>query len=297
MAYLTSHVLTRRNRSVSQSRKPLPSKKGGIALQRHRTYEFINSRLRRYQYKCVVASIFLRAISATEWMAIQLQLPHPVRRTFRQEKLMATRVLLADDHVLFAQALKAMLQPKYEVVDIVGNGRDLQIAARAQKPDVIVADITMPLMNGLDGIRALRTERYMPKIVFLTMHSDARLVRECFNCGGSAFVVKDCGFEELTVAIEAVLEGRQYVSASIAADLMDTLRKPSDEQFAFGALTSRQREILQLLAEGKTTKEIARITSLSTRTIEWHKYRIMRLLNARRGAELIRYAFQMKLVS
>src|SRR5689334_5599568 len=141
---------------------------------------------------------------------------------------MATRVLLADDHLLFVEALKELLQPKYDVVDTVGNGRALQISAQTNKPDVIVADITMPLMNGLNSIRLLRSERYMPKIVFLTMHADAGLVRECFNCGASAFVVKDSSFDELLVAIEAVLEGNQYVSASIAAGLMDTLTAHSE---------------------------------------------------------------------
>jgi DNA-binding NarL/FixJ family response regulator len=210
---------------------------------------------------------------------------------------MRTRVLLADDHLLFVEALRGLLEPKYDVVDTVSNGKALQVSARAHKPDVIVADVTMPLMNGLNGVRSLRGERYIPKIVFLTMHADPELVRECFNSGGSAFVIKDSSFDELTIAIDAVLEGRQYVSPSVAAGLVNPPIEHSTEESGFDLLSARQREILQLLAEGKATKEIATITNLSTRTVEWHKYRMMRLLNARRGTDLIKYAFRMKLVS
>src|SRR6266481_6683130 len=125
---------------------------------------------------------------------------------------MTTRVLLADDHVLFAQAVAQLLAQRYEVVDIVTDGRALQASARTHKPDVIVVDITMPHMSGLDSIRSLRKDAHVPKIVFLTMHADPELARECFNCGGSAFVTKESSYDELMVAIDAVMANQQYLS-------------------------------------------------------------------------------------
>ena len=207
---------------------------------------------------------------------------------------MAIRVLLADDHVLFGQALGKLLAQRYDVVAVVEDGKALQTAARAHKPDVIITDITMPHMSGLDSVSSLRRDPYFPKIVFLTMHADAELARECFNSGGSAFVIKDSGFDELIMAIDAVMANQQYVSPEIAAALIELSQELPGSG---GQLTVRQREILQLFAEGKTMKEIASITSLSTRTVEWHKYRMMRMFNIRRSAELIQYAVRMKLVS
>jgi len=207
-----------------------------------------------------------------------------------------TRVLLADDHPLFAQAIARLLAQHYEVVDVVADGRALQTSARTHKPDVIVADITMPLLSGLESVRSLGKDPYMPKVVFLTMHADAGMARECFNCGGSAFVTKESSFDELTVAIEAVISNRQYLSSGVAADLADVLNGSAAPSQESEQLTSRQREILQLFAEGKTMKEIASVTNLSTRTVEWHKHRIMRMLNVRRSAELIQCAVKMKLV-
>jgi DNA-binding NarL/FixJ family response regulator len=209
---------------------------------------------------------------------------------------MTTRVLLADDHVLFAQAVAQLLVQRYEVVDIVTDGRALQTSARTHKPDVIVADITMPHMSGLDSIRSLQKDPYVPKIVFLTMHADAELARECFNCGGSAFVTKESSFDELIVAIDAVMANQRYLSPNIAAGLIEVSTKAAASVSEFEQLTSRQREILQLFAEGKTMKEIALATNLSTRTVEWHKYRMMRMLRVQRSAELVQHAVRLRLV-
>jgi DNA-binding NarL/FixJ family response regulator len=209
---------------------------------------------------------------------------------------MMTRVLLADDHLLFAQAVAQLLARRYEVVDIVRDGKMLQISARSHKPDVIITDITMPLMSGLDGVRSLRNDSYVPKIVFLTMHSDTELARECFMCRGSAFVTKDSGFDELIAAIDAVMDNRQYVSSNVAAGLIEASVGAVVSTGDSGQFTSRQREILQLFAEGKTMKEIASITNLSTRTVEWHKYRMMKMLDVRRSAELVQRAVRMRLV-
>src|SRR5262249_3134167 len=157
-----------------------------------------------------------------------------------------------------------LLAQRYELVDIVAEGRALQTSARTHKPDVIVVDITMPLMSGLESIRSLRKDSYVPKIVFLTMHADAVLARECFNSGGSAFVSKESSFDELIVAIDTVMSNQLYLSPNIAGGSVDALRDPSVSGFDYSQLTSRQCEILQLFAEGKTMKEIASATNLST---------------------------------
>jgi DNA-binding NarL/FixJ family response regulator len=209
---------------------------------------------------------------------------------------MRTRVLLADDHHLFAQALSSLLADRYEVVDVVADGKALQASARKHRPDVVVTDITMPLMTGLDAVRSLCKESCPPKIIFLTMHTDAGLARECFNSGGSGFVSKESTYEELTLAIDAVMNNRLYLSPTIAGGVVDALKDPASPTTQYHQLTMRQREILQLFAEGKTMKEIALATNLSTRTVEWHKYRMMRLLNMRRSAELFQLALRMKLI-
>ena len=209
---------------------------------------------------------------------------------------MKPRVLVADDHHLFAQALTHLLAERCEIVEVVGDGKALQAAARKHKPDVIVTDITMPLMSGSDAVRVLWKEGLRPKIIFLTMHADAEMARECFNCGGSAFVSKESTYDDLTAALDAVMANQTYLSPNIAGGVMQTLREPARARSGYHDLTLRQREILQLFAEGKTTKEIATVTNLSTRTVEWHKYRIMRLLNATRSAELFQHARRMKLI-
>jgi len=210
---------------------------------------------------------------------------------------MTTRVLLADDHVLFAQAVARLLAQRFEVVDVVGDGRALLNSARNHKPDVVVVDVTMPLMSGLDSVRSLCKDQYTPKIVFLTMHGDVAIARECFSCGASAFVDKEGGGDELLVAIDTVMANQLYVSPSVAESVIDLLRSPTSADGEFEVLTSRQREILQLFAEGKTMKEIASFTQLSTRTVEWHKYRLMRALHVTRSAELVQHAVRMKLVA
>jgi DNA-binding NarL/FixJ family response regulator len=209
---------------------------------------------------------------------------------------MKTRVLLADDHLLFAQTLNDLLSERYEVVDIVGDGKALQLSARNHKPDVIVTDVTMPIMSGLESIRSLRNALYTPKVVFLTMHNDPELARECFNCGGAGFVIKESSFDEVITAIEAVMSGHRYVSPRIAAGLIEGSTSSASDTSPFGQLTARQRGILQLFAEGKTMKEIASITNLSTRTIEWHKYKMMKILDVRNSAALVQHAVRMKLV-
>jgi len=190
-----------------------------------------------------------------------------------------------------------LLNPKYGIVDVVDNGRALQESFRKHRPDAIVTDITMPLMNGLEAIRQLQKEGNSPRVVFLTMHHDIDLVRECFRCGGSAFVTKERSCDELIIAIEAVLKNHTYVSPGFPASVSDVSAAANSTAPRMDPLTSRQREILQLFAEGKTMKTIATIMNLSTRTVEWHKYRMMQVLNVQNSAELVRYALRTKLVA
>ena len=209
---------------------------------------------------------------------------------------MPIRIVVADDHALFAQAVAQLLAQRYVVVEVVTDGRALQASVRKHQPDVVVVDVTMPLMSGLESIRSLRKDNHVPKVVFLTMHTDTELARECFNCGGAAFVTKESSYDELIAAIETVMSNQLYLSPGVAAELIDVLREPPSSGPEFDQLTSRQREILQLFAEGKTMKEIASVTNLSTRTVEWHKYRMMRMLRVRRSAELVQHAVRLKLV-
>ncbi len=210
---------------------------------------------------------------------------------------MGPRLLLADDHVLLLDVLQPVLSARYEVIAAVHDGRALLEACRALKPDVIITDITMPLLNGLDAIRQLKRLMSLPKVVFLTMHHDFELVRECFRFGGSAFVAKERSCEDLLAAIAAVLRNHRYVSPEFLSVLSELTPDSDCANERSDPLTSRQREILQLFAEGKSVKEIAVALNLSTRTVEWHKYRTMEVLHAANGAELIRYAIKIRLVS
>jgi DNA-binding NarL/FixJ family response regulator len=208
----------------------------------------------------------------------------------------ALRLLLADDHILILEGLVKLLSSTYEIVDTVYDGRALVESFRKFKPDVVVTDITMPLMNGLGAIRQLRKEGSHPKVVFLTMHDDLDLIRECIENGESAFVTKSRAYQDLPIAIEAVLNNHKCVLRALSAGTSEEQDGPLGENIRMDPLTARQREILQGFAEGKSMKEIATQMNLSTRTVEWHKYRMMRTLHVRNNAELVRHAVKTKLV-
>jgi DNA-binding NarL/FixJ family response regulator len=209
-----------------------------------------------------------------------------------------TRVLLADDHTIVAEGLRSLLESEFEFVGTVGDGRALLDAAQKLKPDVIVADISMPLLNGLDAARQLKREGATAKIIFLTMHTEAQLAAEAFRAGASGYLLKSSAGEELIAAIHEVIKGRSYVTPLITRDvlsfLMDTGGQP--EQPAV-KLTPRQREVLQLVAEGRTMKEVASILKISARTVESHKYEMMEALGVQTNAELVQYAIKIGLVS
>ena len=207
------------------------------------------------------------------------------------------RVLVADDHIIVAQGLELILKDSFHLVGTVTDGRALLEAASRLKPDVIVADISMPLLNGLDAIRQLKSGGSTAKVVILTMHADPHLAAAAFRAGASAFVLKQSAREELVTAINEILQGRAYLTPFIAKDMITVLMEAKGDAQGEVTLTPRQREVLQLIAEGRTMKEVAAILGISSRTAENHKYEMMQVLSVRTTAELIQYAIRLRLVS
>jgi len=207
------------------------------------------------------------------------------------------RVLLADDHLMLLDALKGLLEPAYSVVGLVREGRALLKAADRLRPDVVVLDIAMPHLNGLDAGRQLKKKMPTVKLIFLTMNEDPYMVREAFRAGASAFLLKQAAGMELTDAIAKVLKGGTYVTPSAAKGQTNiSLREPQDRDHA-PEPTSRQREVIQLLAEGRSMKEAAHILNITVRTIAAHKYSVMDLLQIETNAELVQYAVKHGIIS
>jgi DNA-binding NarL/FixJ family response regulator len=207
------------------------------------------------------------------------------------------RVLLADDHTMVAEGIESLLGEDFELVGSVRDGAALIEAARRLRPDVIVADISMPRLNGLDAVRELRRRGIAARIIMLTMHADPQLAEEALRSGASAYLLKHSAGEELITAVREVLRGRTYVTALIAREVRETGARMEGRPLARSlGLTPRQRQVLQLIAEGRTMKEIAASLDLSTRTVESHKYQMIETLNLRTTADLVRYAVQLGLV-
>ena len=204
--------------------------------------------------------------------------------------MMRPRVLLGDDHVMFCEALRSMLEPKFDIVGIVKDGYELVEAAERLHPDVIVADVSMPSLSGIGAARRLRKTLHSPKIIFLTMHADHVFAAEAFRLGAYGYVLKSRSCDELVAAIWDAIHGRLYMSPAMTGAVAGRARNPRDRAKCGAELTMRQREILQLIAEGKSTKEIASFANVSPRTVEFHKYRIMDIIGVHTIAELTRYA-------
>jgi len=203
------------------------------------------------------------------------------------------RIMIADDHTLVAEACKKLLEADYDVVATVGDGRALVRVAATLKPQVIILDVGMPLLNGLDAGQQIKQLLRSVKLVYLTMNQDADLAAEAFRRGASAYLLKTCAASELAIAVREVLKGKSYLSPVIAKDTVDFILRQGKELIEEGRrLTERQREVLQLLAEGKSMKEVANVLNLTTRTVAFHKYRIMELLNAKSNAQLVQYAIR-----
>ena len=208
------------------------------------------------------------------------------------------RVLLADDHRLVAEALKSLLAPEFDLVGVVEDGRALVEAARTLRPDVIVADVTMPHLNGIDALVQLRKAGDRVPVVFLTMHRDATFARRALDAGASGFVLKHSAPAELVSAIRAALEGKTYVTPQLAGEVLEAMKqRPEKAGDPVASLTPRQREVLQLLAEGRSAKEIAASLAISARTVEFHKYQMMESLGLHANAELVHFAIKHGIVA
>ncbi|HYI97048.1 MAG TPA: response regulator transcription factor [Bryobacteraceae bacterium] len=208
------------------------------------------------------------------------------------------RVLLADDHKIVLEGLRGLLGDQFDLVGFATNGRELITQAAALRPDVIVADISMPLLNGIEAVRKLLEDDKHVKVVFLTMHPDQTYASRALEAGASAYVLKHSASDELVAAIHEVLRGGKFVSESLKnealSELLNQTRRHLKETIE---LTGRQREVLQLLVEGKSAKEIAAVLNISPRTVETHKYQMMDDLGVKTSAQLVQYAIRHGLAS
>ena len=201
------------------------------------------------------------------------------------------RVLLADDHAIVLEGLRHILEPEFEIVGEVADGRALVSVALIFRPEIIITAISLPLLNGIEAAREIRKINRKVRIIFLTMHADPSYAAEALDAGGSAYILKSAAVAEILVAIREVLSGRVYVSPSINKDVLRVqMERTGRRDEAQTGLTPRQREVLRLLAEGKSLKEVAAALKISVKTVEFHKYRIMNQLGIRTNAEMTKYA-------
>jgi DNA-binding NarL/FixJ family response regulator len=209
-----------------------------------------------------------------------------------------SRILIADDHTLVAELCKRLLESEFDVVDTVSDGHALVRAAAQLKPDVVVVDVAMPVLNGLDAGQQVMQELRTVKLVYLTMNPDPEVAAEAFRRGASGYLLKTCAASEMVAAVRAVLQGRKYLSSTLSRDDVTYLRRQAKKLVEEeDKLTDRQREVLQLLAEGKVMKEIGAILNMTTRTVAFHKYRIMEALGVKSNADLVRYAVRNHMVT
>lgn len=204
-------------------------------------------------------------------------------------------VLIADDHAIVTEGLARLLTDQFDVVGTVKDASTLLEAAARLRPDIIITDISMPGLSGIEALRRLKNDKIDSKVIVLTMHADAEVATEAMRAGASGFLVKLAAGEELVTAINEVLQGRIYLTPAVTRDViarMSDVRKTPEVP-----LTPRQREVLTLITEGRRMKEIAAILQLSTRTVETHKYEMMQTLGVQSTAELVRYAIQHGIVA
>ena len=208
------------------------------------------------------------------------------------ERRNRARLLIADDHTLLAEACKGILEPEFEIVGIVANGRALVQSAAELKPDLIIVDISMPQLNGLDAAEQIKHLMPSVKLVFLTMSLEPDVAAEAFRRGASGYVLKSSAAEELVIAIRRALRGESYLSPMITKDTVAFLLRTGKAYDEGKEITPRQREVLQLFAEGLSMKEIANVLNLKPGTVAFHKYRIMETLGLKTNAELLQYAIR-----
>ncbi len=206
-------------------------------------------------------------------------------------------IILADDHAMIAEAFRNLLEPQYAVVATVHDGRTLLETALQVKPDIVVIDVGMPVLNGLAAGQQLKQKLRRVKLIYLTMNEDPDLAAEALRTGASAYLLKSSAASELLKSIHEVLRGGTYVTPKVKKGIEESFIRSNRPKVAEKKLTPRQVEVLQLLAEGKSMKEVGSVLSLTARTVAFHKYRIMEVLNVRSNAELIQYAIRNSLIS
>ncbi len=206
------------------------------------------------------------------------------------------RVVVADDHVMIAEAFEKLLSPSCDIVGKVADGRALLTAVRELRPDVVVVDISMPLLNGLTAARQIKELDPEIKLVFVTMNEDPDLAAEAFRAGASAYLLKRSAASELLTAIQQVMQHRSYVTPLVTQGMVGSLMHGGREGKDRHELTPRQREVVQLLAEGRSMKQVAAILNIAPRTVAFHKYRLMEQINVTTNAELIQYAMKHHIV-
>jgi DNA-binding NarL/FixJ family response regulator len=208
----------------------------------------------------------------------------------------SVRILLADDHTLLVEAIKGLLEPEFEVAGVFPDGRALIDAVCDLNPDLVVMDISMPMLNGLDAGRRLKQMRPAVKIIYLTMNDDPDLAAEAFRLGASGYVLKTCASSELVLAIREALRGRCYVTPLVTKGMVGSFIQNAMRKKHPHSLTLRQREVLQLLAEGRSMKEVASMLEITPRTVAFHKYTMMEQLQIKTSAELVHYAARNSIV-
>ena len=211
-----------------------------------------------------------------------------------------TRILICDDHTLFVEGIKAMLRNESSV-EIIGEARDGRQAVelvKELKPDVLLMDVSMPDMNGFDATRRIHELNPAVKVLMLTMHDEEELVARCLEAGAAGYIIKDAPASQLLYAIETVQKGEKYLSPSVLKKVVDGYVKNTNRpQTSYDRLSAREREVLKLLAEGLSVKEIASHLNLSVKTVDVHKYNLMKKIDVHSSAELIKYAIQKKLIA
>jgi DNA-binding NarL/FixJ family response regulator len=204
------------------------------------------------------------------------------------------RILMADDHLMLLEAFKALLEPEFEVVGTVTDGRTLLEEFSRLHPDVVLVDVAMPLLNGLDAGRQLKAQRRSVKLIYLTMNPDPDVASEALRLGASGYLLKSSAAQELKQAIHEALRGLSYITPLITREVVGSL---IERRTSRPALTTRQREVLQLLAEGRSMKEVAAILDVTPRTVAFHKYRMMEQLRLKTTAALVQFAVREGIVA
>ena len=206
------------------------------------------------------------------------------------------RIIIADDHSLVAEALRRLVTPHFDVIAMVGDGHSLVNKALALKPEAVIVDVAMPLLNGLEACRELRAKAPRVKLVFLTMNEDPELAVEAMKAGAAGYVLKKSAASELVLAIQAALRGRSYITPHVARGMQESFIRNPNGRSRSKPITARQRQVVQLLAEGRSMKQAADVLAVTPRTIAFHKYRVMEELGLKTNAELIQFAVTNRIV-